>query len=187
MKTIVAWTATALLAAAGYAQAEAMSGKCSIDFKGYSTLHDFEGHVRSQPYTVEVNRGADGAEQWAAKLAVPAAQMDTQHRRRDKNMHALLRVLQFPLIEGSVAPADPVLYRGAANPPALPIALTIAGRANTLQATVKNWQENERRVQFDVEFPVSLKQFGLKPPSVMGVIRVDDRVDVVCHVVLLKD
>jgi polyisoprenoid-binding protein YceI len=187
MKKRQSWGGAALFVLALASPARALNGKCAIDFNGYSTLHDFEGHVRSRPYEVEVTRDADGTERWSAKLSVPAMEMDTQHRRRDKNMRALLRVPDFPLIEGVVHNEDPARYRGQPNPPPLPVNLNLVGRKNTLQTTVRNWQENEQRVRFDVEFAVSLKEFGLKPPSMLGMIRVDDRVDVVCHVLLLKD
>jgi polyisoprenoid-binding protein YceI len=163
-----------------------LDGRCSIGFKGYSNLHDFEGSVNSRPYPVEVEKKADGSARWNVKIEVPALEMDTQNKKRDKNMQALLRVADFPVIEGTAIGLDPETFRGRTTPTALPVDLTLVGRTNSLQATVRNWQETERQILFDVEFPVSLKAFGLKPPSVLGMIRVSDRVDVVCHVVLLK-
>ena len=42
---------------------------------------------------------------------------------------------------------------------------------------MSNYQERNGRVSFDVEFPVSLKDYKLVPPKVaFGLIRVDDKV-----------
>jgi polyisoprenoid-binding protein YceI len=59
---------------------------------------------------------------------------------------------------------------------ALEVTLAIRGVERKIQATVLNWKEDGDRVSFDVEFPVSLKEFDLKAPSVLGFIRVKDRV-----------
>jgi len=44
-----------------------------------------------------------------------------------------------------------------------------------IRATASNLKETGDRVTFDLEFPVSLGEFDLKPPSVLGIIRVGTR------------
>lgn len=163
----------------------AWEGQCAIRFNGYSNLHDFEGTVISRPYRVDVARAADGTERWTVRIDVPAVEMNTNNGKRDKNMRALLKVAEFPLISGVVSGLDPLQYRGDAPPP-LPLDLTLVGRTNALQATVRKLKETDSTVEFDLGFQVSLKAFGLKPPSVLGMIRVSDHVDVLCHVTLKK-
>ena len=41
---------------------------------------------------------------------------------------------------------------------------------------VSDWLQSGDEVRFHAEWDVSLDEFGLKPPSVLGVIRVGDRV-----------
>jgi hypothetical protein len=45
-----------------------------------------------------------------------------------------------------------------------------------VQATASNLKEEGSRLSFDLEFPVSLSEFDLKAPSVLGFIRVADKV-----------
>ncbi len=47
-----------------------------------------------------------------------------------------------------------------------------------VRATASNLKESGERVTFDLEFPVSLGEFDLKAPSVLGIIRVGDKVSV---------
>ena len=47
-----------------------------------------------------------------------------------------------------------------------------------VRATAGNLKESGERITFDLEFPVSLGEFDLKPPSVLGIIRVGDKVSV---------
>lgn len=179
-----AW-ATLLLLTAG--PALAMDGECAVEFKGTSTLHDFAGQVAAEPFRVDAQRTADGAEAWSARLEVKAANLNTRQAGRDKNMRALLRAADHPLITGEISGMNPAAYRGAGEPPPLPIRLTLAGQGRDLSAAVKNIRETDREIRLDVEFPVSLAGFGLKPPSMLGLIRVGDRVDVICHLVLHKN
>lgn len=172
---------------AGLLPARALNGQCTIDFHGSSTLHDFDGQVHSQPYEVEIHREADGTERWNATLSVHSVEMDTQNTRRDKNMRSWLRVADFPLIEGVICGTNPSIYRGGKDSPPLPITLTLVGRQKILSTAVRNWQETDREILFHVEFAISLKEFGLQPPSLLGMIRVQDRVDIICHVKLLKN
>jgi len=162
-------------------------GECFIEFTGHSTLHDFRGTVHSQPFEVLVEKAENGAETWSVDVSVTAEQMNTGNGLRDKNMRALLRVSDFPLIRGSVVRAAPAAFRSSAAPAKLPLKLSLLARDAEVEADVSNWQEDENRIEFDMAFPVSLGQYGLKPPSMMGMIKVGDRVDVLAHVILKKE
>ena len=47
-----------------------------------------------------------------------------------------------------------------------------------VRATASNLKESGERVTFDLEFPVSLRKFDLKAPSVLSLIRVGDKISV---------
>jgi hypothetical protein len=47
-----------------------------------------------------------------------------------------------------------------------------------VRATASNLKEAGEQVSFDLEFPVSLKEFDLKAPSFFGIVRVGDKVSV---------
>ncbi len=178
-----AWLAFALSARAG----AALTGECSIEFTGHSTLHDFRGTVHSQPFEVAVAQAENGEETWSVDVNVTADQMNTGNGARDRKMRALLKVVEFPIIRGAVARAAPAAFRNAAGPSKLPLKLSLLARDSQVEADVSNWQEDEKRVEFDMAFPVSLGQYGVKPPSMMGMMKVSDRVDVLAHVVLKKE
>jgi len=56
-----------------------------------------------------------------------------------------------------------------------------------LPARVTGWQETPERIQFHADWELSLEEYGLKPPSVLGVIRVGDRVKLSADVIARKD
>ena len=60
----------------------------------------------------------------------------------------------------------------------LDLVLRIRDVERKVRATAGNLKESGERVTFDLEFPVSLGEFDLKPPSVLGIIRVGDKVSV---------
>jgi hypothetical protein len=85
----------------------------------------------------------------------------------------MLNTNAHPLLHGRVAVA-PVPAPGTATNALL--RLQIAGRALDLPVRVSDWLQSADEVRFHAEWDVSLDEFGLKPPSVLGVIRVGDRV-----------
>lgn len=59
------------------------------------------------------------------------------------------------------------------------LTLKIRDVERRIQAVISNLRENPGRVSFDAEFPLSLKEYDLKPPTVFfGAIRVGDKVTV---------
>ena len=175
--------AVALSARAG----AAITGECSIEFTGHSTLHDFKGTVHSQPFEVLVSTEEDGKETWSVDVNVTADQLNTGNGLRDKKMRALLRVSDFPIIRGSVVRVEPARFRNAEGASKLPLTLRLLSTDSEVEVDVANWQEDEKHIEFDMIFPVSLNRYGMRPPSMMGMMKVDDRVDVSAHVVLKKE
>lgn len=144
-----------------------LSAVAQIVFRGTSTLHDFEGRVRSEPFQLLLSTNT-----WSARTDVIAASMATSNGRRDRAMWIMLATNLYPRLSGQVENA----VRGpTSNAPAL-LSLRIRDQQTNLPVTLTDWTETTNGVRFHATWDISLKQFGLKPPSVMGFIRVGDRV-----------
>lgn len=144
-----------------------LSASAEIRFQGMSTLHDFEGHVSSQPFVLVLTSNT-----WSAKADVVAEQMTTAHDRRDRNLWKMLAASIFPRLSGEVQPS-PIPSPGGTN---VMLLLRIRDEQHSLPVQITGWRESSEAIQFHAAWDVSLKHFGLKPPSVIGVIRVGDRV-----------
>ena len=165
------------------AGADALKGRCEIRFLGTSTLHDFTGTVRCKPFTVNVVDGPDGKKVISeAEIAVPVEEMDTKNRKRDRQMREMFQHDKFPQIRGVLKGLDPDRIRKetAKGPDAkgtVEFTLKIRDIEHEIRATLSNLRETPGRVSFDVEFPVSLKTYDLKPPVLFfGALRVGDKV-----------
>ena len=155
------------------AAVEDWPGRAEIEFQATSTLHDFSGTVRTEPFHALVD--LDGAVATLGGTAVVAvAQMDTRHLKRDENMRAMFEAVRFPLITGILEPTriDP------ATPAPVPLRLQIRDRTQTVPVTLADWQVKADRIQFDLTMVLSLEKFGLKPPVLLGFIKVGDSVAV---------
>lgn len=148
----------------------------TVEFTGDSTLHAFGGSA-----TV-------GAVDWsppsndACRLAVvvDSTSMQTGNSARDANMQRLLDVLNFPRIAGWVD-AIPAAWRTDAmsdQPLETEIHLTIRDQERRVPARLQPVATANGERALDVAFTISLQSFGLKPPSVIGLIRVRDEVKI---------
>jgi hypothetical protein len=166
---------------------ETWLGTSDVKFRGYSTLHQFEGTVKEVPLKVKVS-GENGNRVVTATSDVPVKQMSTANKDRDGNMWAMFHETQFKAIKIEVADAkESVLKPKGTATGTMPVRLTIAGNSGALSATVTNVIETAANVSFDLAFPVSLAAFKLDPPKAIGgLFSVKDRVDVTVHVMLKK-
>jgi hypothetical protein len=74
-------------------------------------------------------------------------------------------------------------------PPAgtnLTLALRIRNQQHELPVRITGWSETAEEIQFHAAWEVSLKQYGLKPPSVIGMVRVGDRVQIDAQITARK-
>ena len=145
------------------------SGVARISFKGTSTLHDFEGHVSAQPVTLNLLSNS-----WSAVADVLSGAMTTANESRDRNMWKMLGTNLFPRIRGVVRDA-PVPETGTSTGRAT-MSLSIRDRQRDIPVTLSNWSESEGVLRFEANWLLSLRQYNLSPPSVMGVVRVGDKV-----------
>jgi polyisoprenoid-binding protein YceI len=159
-------------------------GACDVTFLATSTLHDFSGSARCQPFTVLMTRDATGTGVISSvEVAVPVAGMDTRNRSRDGQMREMFRSGQFPRIHAAAQEVDVdrlrvAMGKGPDGKAPLDLLLRIREVERKIRATASNLKESGERVTFDLEFPVSLKEFDLKAPSVLGIVRVGDKVAV---------
>jgi hypothetical protein len=104
--------------------------------------------------------------------------MTTDHKERDKNMFKMLDQETFTLISGSLN--DAVLpTTGTAT---ATLRLKIRDVEREVEVTLSNYKRTGDQVSCSMAFPVSLKAFNLKRPSVMVLIRVGDTVQIECTI-----
>jgi len=114
-------------------------------------------------------------------VEVPVAEMKTGDDSRDGKMREMFQSDRYPMIHATARDIDTDRVRESIRKDRegkapLDIFLAIRGVERKVQATASNLKEEGTRVSFDLEFPVSVKEFDLKPPSPIFFIRVDDRV-----------
>ena len=159
-------------------------GECDIAFLVPSTLHDVYGSSRCQPFPVRIARDPSGKEVIpVVEVEVPVAAMDTRNKSRDGQMREMFRSDRFPRIRGEARDVDVERIRVEIGKVrggnvSIDLLLRIRDVERKVRATASNLRESGERVTFDLEFPVSLGEFGLKAPSVLGIIRVGDKVSV---------
>lgn len=179
MKCLLA--ALLALAFASPALATDYNGTCTVTFKGSSTLHDFHGKGKCEPFTVS---GSDGVIDMS-RIVVPVAGMDTGNKRRDKKMYEMFEEKKFPLIATNAGPLHLKDFRKKPGEPArVTFRLQVRDVTRQVNATVTNYVESGSKITADVSFPLSLAEYQLKPPSVMGLVNVDDKVSVSASFVL---
>jgi len=120
-----------------------------------------------QPFVLNL-----GSNSWSAEAEVLAALMNTASAGRDKNMYKMLNTNDHPRIHGTVTLA-PLASKGATN---ATLRLKIRNQEHDLPVQISSWLDTTDRLSFHAEWDLSLKQFQLKPPSVIGIIRVGDNV-----------
>jgi len=158
---------------------------CDIAFQGSSTLHDFHGKTRCLPFSVSIIDSVIDM----SKVNVAIADMDTDNAKRDKNMREMFEEKKYPLITGSagvVALKDIRASQksGSNSTNKISFKLKIRDIAKPVTATITNFVETDSRITATFAFTLSLADFLLMPPSVLGMIKVDDKVSVTATFVL---
>jgi hypothetical protein len=182
------------LSSAGGAKAEpaeeAIRGACNVAFLVTSTLHDVPGSARCLPFAAVLARDAAGRQVIpSVEVEVPVDGMDTRNRSRDGQMREMFRSERFPRIHAAAHDVDVERLRvetgkGREGTASIDLLLRIRDVERKVRATASNLKESGEQVTFELEFPVSLGEFDLKAPSVLGIIRVGDKVSVKANVTL---
>ncbi len=167
------------LSVAVRAEVVSTNAQAKVRFKGDSTLHAFEGSGMTGPFALTIHpSGSTHRRQWSAAARLKVRAMSTENRKRDQNMFEMFASETFPEILAEVKDAAISLEDTAK----VQVAVTIRDRHRLVEASVSEWREEPGHIEFALTFPVSLREFGLDPPSVLGLIRIADRVDVTCRV-----
>ena len=186
LATLVAVFSTS---SAGAALADApvsgtIRGACDVAFLVSSTLHDIPGSARCLPFAAVLSRDAAGRQVIpVVEVEVPVAGMDTRNRSRDRQMREMFRSERFPRIHAAAHDVNvdrlrEEMGKGREGKSPLDLLLRIRDVERKVRATASRLEESGGRVTFDLEFPVSLREFDLKAPSVLGIVRVGDKVSV---------
>lgn len=156
-------------------------GRCEIRFFATSTLHDFSGSVAAEPFVLERHVDASGGEPWwSGVVQVSVADMETGIERRDGNMRSMFEAERFPRIIASIGRVEalPTSTSPEQGRPTIPFELTIRETTRPIEARVSGWEQHGDAASFQAEFDVSLRDFGLEVPPVLGLLRVGDEVRV---------
>lgn len=152
--------------------AAAFAGTCDVRFEATSTLHDFGGEAAPSRFVLI---GATSADALDADVIVDARSLRTGVEARDARLRTMLDVERWPDIVGRFRGLDPAVIAATRR---LPFTLTIRDVTRRMEARVTEWARGEHDVTLRAELTVSLRDFGLQPPSVLGLVRVGDEVRV---------
>jgi hypothetical protein len=168
-----------LASVAGAASAQSVVGTCTVQFFGTSTLHDWEGKAPCALLAIEP---PDASGRYGARAEVAIAQMDTENSSRDKRMRQMFEAKKFPRIVATFASVDPAELR-AQRAGALPFRIAMHGVERDVAPTISGFSEVAgKSAHFRASFELTLGEFGLEAPVVMGFIRVGEKVRVVVDV-----
>jgi len=171
-------------------------GQATIRFDCKSTLHGFTGHVTCEPFTWHILTDPNtGSPVVRGEVEVMADKMDTKNKGRDKKMHAMFQSKKFPRIHAAVVDANlaafmPVQRTVSSDkspreiPGTLPVLLKIRNKQKKVVAQISHVHIDPNEITFTLDSELSLKSFGLKPPNVLGIIRVGDKIKIHADVTL---
>ncbi len=181
MITFVVFTCLACCSSYGYAsqQWSLVPEQSKITFTLKSTLHDVEGYARTISSQFQEDSGiAQGS------FNVDVAGLTTDHFKRDKNMYTMFDLEKYTQIhfdfdhvdfkEALTSGHGPVLFNGVMTIHHMSKPLSVTATAHLVDGVLV----------IEGEFPINLNDYQLKPPSVMGIIRVNKIVNVKYSIVL---
>jgi len=154
-------------------------GNCTVAFEGSSTLHNFNGKGRCEPFIASENAGIINV----PELTVAVADMDTDNSSRDNKMHKMFEAEKYPLITGMSGPVSlstirKTLEENIDSTQPLLFQLKVRDIEKPVTAILQNIVETEDKLTADLAFTLSLADYKLKAPSVLGIIRVGDTIKV---------
>lgn len=143
-------------------------GSASANYAVKATVDSFVGKATSEPIAI-----ADGATEFPVTFLI--SKMETGKKKRDVEMQHMFGMDKNDLITG-LAKAESLLALQADGE--VPVSLTINGQTQELPAKISKLVKAEDKLSFVADLEISLKSFGLKPPSIMKIINVADLVKV---------
>jgi hypothetical protein len=165
--------AFAMLAGASRSGAQALEATCDIVFSGSSGLGPWTGRVPT--LRVRPTPGST-AGRWNAVIEVAIASLEDGNKPRDIQLHSMFESKKWPALRAELRDVDPSEAQKTSR---LPVELTIRDEKRRLEATLTNWRSAGGRTEFEADVAVSLEEFALEAPSVLGLSKVND--DVTIH------
>ncbi len=146
-----------------------------VGFDAKSTLHDFSGVTTTIEGEITANLAKPDAG-CAGSVIAKAASLDTGLEARDESMREILEPAKFPDLRfdwtsfetGSVDAAAQKVVGVAKGK------FTLHGVARDLAIPVTVTVDGSKRVAIDGQAKIKMSDFGVKPPSKLGVISVED-------------
>lgn len=143
-------------------------GSASAEYAVKATMDSFTGKATSEPIAI-----ADGTTELPVTFQI--AKMETGKKKRDVEMQHMFGADQHPYITG-LTQADAVMKLDGAGE--VPVTLSIAGKTQERTAKISDVKNADGKLTFTAYLEISLKSFGLKPPSILKIINVGDVVKV---------
>lgn len=152
------------------------SSRSQIYFEANSTLHDIKGSVRKisghvfyDPLTNKTHL--------PFKMEIPVDQLSTQNRRRDKAMFEMFHASKNPLVRWDAVSLNcqPIDNQDVACKAEGILEINNVKKQIQINSVLRR-QDND--LLSEGMFQVFLADFNLKPPSVLGVVRVDGKVKI---------
>ncbi|MEK7470320.1 MAG: YceI family protein [Planctomycetota bacterium] len=149
-----------------------MKDRCVAGFDGKSTLHDFSGWTRSVTGSIEYEKGRL-AETAKAACTIDARKLDTGDADRDKEMHELhLESAKFPDMKFELAS----LKMTGEEAMDMKGSIEIHGVKKEIEIACTLKVRRDGFVYVKGEIKARMTDFGIKPPSKMGMINVEDEI-----------
>lgn len=147
-----------------------------VGFDAKSTLHDFSGVTQKVEGELQVDLAQPGTSP-SGKIEVDASSLDTGLADRDEGMRDLLKskdhgklVFEWTAFEPEKVDvaAQKVTGKARGN-------LTLAGKSREVTMPVTVSVDASKRVGIEGELTILLTDFGIEPPSQLGMISVEDK------------
>lgn len=143
---------------------------------GTSTLHDWACEVSDGKGTVTLGQAEAVASLQAAEVVVPVAALSCKNGTMDRKMREALKAEAHPEIRFVLVQVDSVATDAEGYRLQVQGRLTIAGVTQLVQMQVLARAEADGW-RFQGTQPLSMKAFGIKPPTAMlGMLRTGDEV-----------
>ena len=156
-----------------------LPGLSRVGFDAKSTLHDFSGVTQSVAgeLTANLARPEAGCK---GTVTVEAASLDTGEKDRDADMQKGLDVAGHPQLSFEWTGFTPESSDATAMKTTGTVRgrLTIRGTAREFAMPVRISVDSSRRAAIEGEAKLKMSDYGIEPPSKLGLISVEDQVTI---------
>lgn len=160
--------------------------KSRLEYSFKSTLHPVKGDVLEFSGQLRVDN-PDGIQLKSGRVVVTASSLDSNNKKRDEKTDEMLDVAAYPQLIFTVESFSQVEEIGELERTGkIKGTLAIKDITREIELKVKILKSGDQ-IHLTGSGEISLKSFELKPPSVLGMIRVFDPVTVNFDVLLKRD